>query len=119
MELIMVYNAKSRLKNAVLDSLHKMLSPSTYQCDLCELTYGNFSEKTVWKKFRKETNMKISFYYIDEFAAKFGNHNYIYPVALSYHNQSFETLISHEAFKTFKNTNELITHVEGIINDYA
>jgi len=118
MELIMVYNAKSGLKNAVLDSLHKMVSPSTYQCDLCALTYGNFSEKAIWKKFRKEINMKISFYHIDEFEAKFGKHNYIYPVALRYHEQRFETLISHEAFKTFKNTEELITNVESMINDY-
>ncbi|WP_216746062.1 GTPase [Paucihalobacter ruber] len=119
MELMMVYNAKSGLKNAVLDSLHKMLSPSTYQCDLCALTYGNFTEKAVWKEFKEKSKFEIRFYHIDEFEAKFGKQNYIYPVALRYDNQSFETVISHQAFKTFKNTEELITHVKCIINDYA
>jgi hypothetical protein len=119
MELIMVYNVNSGLKNTVLDSLHKMLSPSTYQCDLCELTYGNFYEKTVWAKFRKQAKVEISFYHIDEFEAEFGKQNYIYPITLRYSNQGFETVISHQVFKTFKNTEQLITHMEGIINDYA
>ena len=112
----MVYNAKSGLKNAFLDSLHKTISPSTYQCALCTLTYGKFLEKPHWKKFRKQSKVKISFYHIDEFEAKFGLHNYIYPVGLWFGNQNFETVISNEAFKTFNSTEELINYVEVIID---
>ncbi len=43
--LIFVYNANSDLFSTVTDFAHKILSPSTYQCQLCALTYGNFSKK--------------------------------------------------------------------------
>lgn len=112
----MVYNAKSGLKNGALDSLHKMISPSTYQCVLCKLTYGKFLEKPHWKKFRKQSKVQISFYHIDAFEAKFGLQNYIYPVGLWLSNQNFETVISNEAFKTFNSTEELINCVEIIID---
>ena len=38
--LILVYNADSGFFNALADSAHKLLSPSTYDCRLCALTYG-------------------------------------------------------------------------------
>ena len=117
MELIMVYNANSGLKNAVLDSFHKMISPSTYTCELCALTFGNFSEKTLWKKFRNQSKVKINFYHKDEFEAKFGIYSYSYPVSLWFKNQRFETAISNEAFKTIKSTEALIISLETHINN--
>jgi hypothetical protein len=59
----------------------------------------------------------MSFYHIDEFEAKFGKLNYRYPVALLYQNKTFDTLISPEEFKQFKNTEELIARVETTIKD--
>jgi hypothetical protein len=117
MEIILTYNAQSGLKNAILDSFHKIFSPSTYPCDLCALTYGHFSENSHWKKFRMRSNIQISFYHIDEFEAKFGKLNYRYPVALLHQNKTFDTLISPEEFKQLKNTEELIARVETTIKD--
>ena len=42
--LVVVYNAKSGGLNAVLDYVHKMVSPKTYNCNLCKLTYDNFGQ---------------------------------------------------------------------------
>lgn len=117
MEIIMIYNAQSGLKNTIVDGLHKIFSPSTYPCDLCALTYGHFSEKSNWKKFRMRSNIQMSFYHIDEFEAKFGKLKYRHPIALLHQNKTFETLISPEEFKQFKNTEELIVHVETTINN--
>jgi hypothetical protein len=117
MEIILTYNAKSGLKNAILDSLHKIFSPSTYPCNLCTLTYGNFSENPNWKNFRTQSKLQMSFYHIDEFEAKFGKLNYRYPVALLHQNKTFDTLISPEEFKQFKNTEELIARVETTIDN--
>jgi hypothetical protein len=50
-QLIFVYNANSDLFSTITDFAHKILSPSTYDCHLCALTYGNFSEKKEWKAF--------------------------------------------------------------------
>ncbi len=39
--LVFVYNANSGLLNALLDMGHKVVSPRTYPCSLCALTYGS------------------------------------------------------------------------------
>jgi len=43
--LIFVYNAESGTMNSAIDFAHKMLSPETYECNLCRITYGNFAMK--------------------------------------------------------------------------
>ena len=40
-ELLFVYNADTGLFNTVADAAHKILSPSTYSCNLCKVTYGD------------------------------------------------------------------------------
>ncbi len=49
--LIFVYNADSGLLNAVKDAIHKAISPSTYPCRLCGLTFGAVRMKSAWKEF--------------------------------------------------------------------
>lgn len=41
MELSFIYNAQSGKTNALIDFTHKILSPETYQNQLCSLIYGN------------------------------------------------------------------------------
>ncbi|NJM95354.1 MAG: GTPase, partial [Acaryochloridaceae cyanobacterium CSU_5_19] len=41
--LIFVYNANSGGINTALDIAHKLLSPSTYRCNLCRLTHDTFT----------------------------------------------------------------------------
>jgi hypothetical protein len=60
-ELLFVYNAKSDLFSTVTDFAHKILSQRSYQCQLCALTYGNFSIKQEWKSFIESLPMKTFF----------------------------------------------------------
>jgi len=46
---------------------HKMLSPSTYSCDLCKLTHGAFGQKQAWHQFLKDTSLEFAFLHRDEF----------------------------------------------------
>jgi len=39
MNLIFVYNANGGLVNSWLDTAHKIVSPSTYSCSLCAITF--------------------------------------------------------------------------------
>ena len=61
MKLIFVYNATSGKAGSLLASAHKFFSPNTYECDLCSLTFGVFSENKKWKTFRKSTNFEMVF----------------------------------------------------------
>ena len=110
-KLIFIYNADSGLRNMVMDSAHKIFSPSTYQCRLCDITYGAFTEKSIWKKFRKETNLQMQFLHKDEFAkiykSKFG-HKFTFPIVLA------ETQNGLEIFVKTEELNEINT-AEGLI----
>lgn len=68
MDLIFIYNAKSGLVNGALDYVHKMVSPNTYSCSLCGLTYGALGMKKEWAEFVQSLPVKVSFTYPDEMA---------------------------------------------------
>ena len=63
--LIFLYNSKSGFNSALTDYLHKILSPSTYKCKLCSLTYNNFGKIHKWKRFIKSINLPVIFKYAD------------------------------------------------------
>ncbi len=95
----------------IFDGVHKLVSPSTYPCSLYAITYGNFSEKSIWKKFRKEFKVPIEFVYKDEFqkvyASKFKS-KFSFPIALALANDDFEVFIKTEELNALKSVDELI-----------
>ena len=66
-ELILVYNANSGFYNMIKDALHKSISPSTYSCNLCALTFGSIRMKSNWKRFIDNLKIPSKFYHRDEF----------------------------------------------------
>lgn len=66
-QLLFVYNANSNFYNLTIDFVHKIISPSTYQCSLCSLTHGNFLIKKEWKNFVHDLPVKTIFFHKDEF----------------------------------------------------
>lgn len=112
-KLIFVYNANSGKLNAFFDTLHKKLSPSTYQCNLCQLTYGSFTEMPEWKNFRENFSGEMQFLHIDEFEA-------LYPKAESYplvyqegDDGKLEVLLNTEQVNSFKDLQSLITYFKN------
>jgi hypothetical protein len=65
--LVFVWNADAGWQHALMDSLHKVISPQTYSCRLCQLTYGMAGPKTHWSKFLKTIDRPVEFYHRDEF----------------------------------------------------
>ena len=63
--LVFIYNAKSGGLNAILDYVHKMVSPETYDCNLCKLTYDNFGQIKKWNDFLTSYNISADYYYSD------------------------------------------------------
>lgn len=66
-ELIFVYNATSSLSSQISDIAHKIISPETYRCNLCRITYGNFGARPEWKEFIETLPCKAEFLHSDEF----------------------------------------------------
>ena len=63
--LIFVYNDRSGVFNTLFDYFHKMISPSTYECSLCSLTYNNYGQVKAWKQFIQSLNIPTYFKYSD------------------------------------------------------
>jgi hypothetical protein len=94
-----------------LDSFHKIISPQTYNCSLCDLTYGVFTENKIWKEFRKSVEVPMEFLHRDEFlkqfASKFGA-KFNLPVVLIENKGELELFVSTEELTLLKKPEELI-----------
>ena len=114
-KLIFVYNADSGLQNMIIDSAHKIFSPSTYECNLCDITFGAFTENKIWKKFRQKTSLKMEFLHKDEFksqyASKFG-HEFNYPIVLITANENLEVFIKTGELNKLRNAEDLIELIQ-------
>jgi len=65
--LVFTYNADNTLWGNISDFTHKIISPATYTCNLCRLTYDAFQMKSKWKDFISTLPYKIIFFHKDEF----------------------------------------------------
>lgn len=69
--IIFVYNEDSGLFNAVAGWAHKALSPATYQCALCGITFGPTGMLVPWKSYLERLPFPVTFLHRDEFRVQF------------------------------------------------
>ncbi len=114
-KLIFVYNADSGLRNVIIDGAHKIFSPNTYACNLCDITFGAFAENKTWKKFRQKTSLVMQFLHKNEFksqyASKFG-HKFNYPIVLIAVNENLDILVNTEELNKLKSAEDLIELIQ-------
>ncbi|MBI2028232.1 MAG: hypothetical protein HYT07_01350 [Candidatus Levybacteria bacterium] len=106
--LLFVYNADSSLFNQIGDLIHKTISPKTYQCNLCGLTYSGISMKSGWKDFINSLPIKAVFLHKDEFLKQYPNmQNTNFPIAFTKQNNNLVELISTQEINQAKSLEEL------------
>lgn len=66
--LLMVYNADGGLFAMVSDAVHKAVSPRTYPCSLCAITYGAVSMKSEWRRYLERLPAQVTCHHRDDFA---------------------------------------------------
>lgn len=117
-KLLFIYNAKSGIGNMLLDGAHKIISPSTYECNLCDITFGAFTENKIWKQYREESELEMEFLHKDEFqeqyASKFG-HKFTFPIILAVSQYGLDVFITTEKLNNLNNAEELIALINGSI----
>ncbi len=115
-KIVFVYNADSGRRNAILDSLHKVLQPSTYNCNLCDITFGILNEKKEWKEFRTAYKGDMEFLHKDEFqkayASKFG-YRFSFPIVLAEVSGIFEVMIGTEELNSLPDATTLIDLIKA------
>lgn len=117
MKLVFVYNADSGSWNALIDTAHKLLSPSTYPCGLCVLTYDTFRENARWKSFRESAPFEMTFLHRDEFESKYGVHS-PYPCILE-ERDTLSVLLSPDDFRGLHSVEDLIAALRSRLADSA
>ena len=108
MKLLMVYNAEAGFMNGVMDSMHKLFSPATYQCSLCELTHGTFGMHQEWKAFIEQLNIPFEFFHRPDFRAAYPDLEVELPVILAEENGAIRTILSAPEMKTAGDVGGLI-----------
>ena len=66
LKLIFVYNAYGGLFNLLTDAVHKVMSPQTYACNLCAITFGPLGMRAEWKRFISSLGLPTEFLHRDE-----------------------------------------------------
>ena len=69
--LLFVYNADSTFFASLIDFAHKVVTPKTYRCNLCMITYGLFEMKGEWKEFLDTLPQQKTFLHKDDFVKKY------------------------------------------------
>ncbi len=115
MKLIFVYNADSGPISGLFDIGHKIISPDTYSCGLCRLTYDTLTEKQAWRAFRESASIEMEFLHRDEFEKKYGL-TFDYPVILR-HETEIEIFLSKKEIVGFTHLDELIEKIKECLKE--
>jgi hypothetical protein len=105
--ILFVYNADSGLFNLVADIGHKIFSPSTYSCDLCQLTHGVFKERGAWKSFIETLNIPVEFLHRDEFI-KSGLFSDTLPGIFYRKEDELNTIFDRDKLASFSDVDDLV-----------
>lgn len=114
-KLVFVYNANSGWGNKVMDSTHKLLSPKTYVCNLCDITYGVFAEDKSWRRFRKESLIQMEFLHKDEFLNQYNDlikKPISFPVILKFEKKQLQVFCGTSELNKVNNVQELMAIIE-------
>lgn len=110
--LLFIYNANSGTLNGLIDLMHKSISPKTYACDLCTITYDVKGMLPTWKAYINTLPYKILFLHKDELKKEYPFITTALPAILLWHNTAFQILISRNDFKEIKSLDMLIQKME-------
>lgn len=98
--LVFVYNARSGLFNKLTDFAHKIISPNTYACNLCAITYSEFGMKKEWKEFLDSIDLPVAFLYEDALSQQFGIDNIPLPAIFLRHGTQLDLIIDATTINT-------------------
>ena len=106
--LVFIYNADGGLLNGIMDSVHKTVSPATYSCSLCAMTYGVFAMSAKWREWLKALPVATEFYHRDD--SPFGA--LALPAVLARRGSDVETLLTADKLGGLRDVDALIAALD-------
>lgn len=111
--LVFVYNADSDLFSTLSGIAHKMLSPETYECNLCAITYSNFGMRKEWKGFLRELDVPCEFLHRDELEKAYGISDVPLPAIFKRQGDKLETCVDADSINACHSMEELKELITG------
>jgi hypothetical protein len=111
--VVFVYNADSGVFNTLTDTAHKLLSPQTYECNLCTITYSALGMRKEWKDFLESLGRPLEFLHRDELKERHGIDNVALPAIFLKKDHALELSIGAELINACQNVSDL----KRLIND--
>ncbi len=105
--LLFVYNADSGIFNTLSDIAHKILSPDTYECNLCAITHSHFSMRKPWANFLKTLNADLEFLHRDELISQYGKQNTALPAIFYKDGKQLQLAVSAEQINQSESMEDL------------
>jgi hypothetical protein len=113
--LLFVYAVDGGLLSTVRDYAHKLLSPQTYPCKLCGLTYGALGQAPAWSCLVRSLPLQAKFLHRNELSAQYPHLSQqpLPTVLLERGDGSHEELIAAGEINQCANTDELVALVRA------
>jgi hypothetical protein len=112
-KLVFVYNAEAGLVHGIMDSIHKLVSPATYKCDLCAITYGLTRMKEDWRAWLERSGWPVQFFHRSDFRQAWPGVNVQLPAILVQENGALSVLVSATELAHIDNVGQLVTVLEN------
>ena len=81
--LLFVYNADEGVFAALGDAVHKLISPGTYPCSLCAISYGAVRMRPEWRAYLRSLPHEIRFFHRPDFRRAYPGLDLTLPAILS------------------------------------
>ena len=115
MNLVFVYNADSGVFNTLADIAHKLISPASYQCNLCNLTHGYFNMRDVWIEFLHDLESDVEFLHRDEYIRQYGESEIGLPAIFVKESEQLKLWIDKEVINQVASTDELMEMIRAAL----
>lgn len=113
MKLLFVYNADGSFGATVRDTVKKIASPNSQECNLCAITYPLFAMDKRWSDFTKSLPHKVIFMHRDEFRAQYPELKEVrLPAVLAESEGNLSVLIPREDINSAHSVEAMIALVE-------
>ncbi|TKD50102.1 hypothetical protein [Sphingomonas baiyangensis] len=111
--LMFVYNADDGLAAALLDAAHKLVSPATYPCSLCAVTYGAVAMRRDWRAFLRRLAAPPRFYHRQKFERDHPDVAEPLPLVLIEREAHVSTLIDARTLASIRDVPALVAMIES------
>jgi len=115
MKLVFVYNADSGVFNTLTDIAHKLMSPSTYKCNLCSLTHGFFTAREEWMTFLDDLDADIEFLHRDEYLDRYPDAKIDYPAIFVSSNDELKLWVDKSVINEMTSTDALMEMIRAAV----